>query len=141
MTTIMPDNSQCHPPCDCRSCCRRGQTTTIMPNNRRMNPRLTEDVSGLLAIEEAGLQRAKVELKAATAAKGQAQTQERTAKRVRTTAPTPPRNSETAWNQVAAHPRFRTTAAVNPDQLAWVLSCHLHQDRCTQCHVLSTLSW
>ena len=69
-----------------------------MPNNRRMNPRLTEDVSGLLAMEEAGLQSATVELRAATAAKGQAQTQERTAKRVCATGATAAMTSGAAWN-------------------------------------------
>lgn len=60
----------------------RGNTTTIMPNNRRMNPRLMEDVSGLLQREQSGLASAEAAVNAATTAKSAAQAGERTAKRV-----------------------------------------------------------
>ena len=95
-----------------------------MPNNRRMNPRLTEDVSGLLAVEEAGLQSATVELRAATAAKGQAQSQERTAKRVRATAHHCHLCRHDLWSCMELsgftpeYPISGTTATANPEQPA-----------------------
>lgn len=65
----------------------RGSTTTIMPNNRHMNPRLMEDVSGLLQREQSGLASAEAALDEAATAKSAAQAGERTAKRVCTSGP------------------------------------------------------